>query len=684
MTKRRMAVGVAMAILVVVSGGRASGAPISSVGSGMWTNPASWSPARVPESTDDVTIVNGSTTTLSTNVAITIASLTIQTNGVLTHLANSTTALGERYKVVLIITNYLTLDAGGQINVDYKGYSYAGGPGGSPNYGNGGCYGGRGGYYGGNPAGITYGSVTSPTNLGSGGGKAWASFGGGAIQLTVGGASTVNGVLSAAGINGGEGGGAGGSVFLTTATLTGTGTLRANGGSGNPVGGGGRVAVILTGSTDFDKVKFQAYAGGAGASGGTVYQQHTGHAANQGRLIVDYGTFSPTYLDNVTMQNGMGASAYAFSEIVLTNGAVYALDTNDTLDITGTAIRGDPASRNEGIYVAGGTLIVPAAFGFTNYYIAIGATNATFNPTTSLTVGTNATMKFDRPWTLNCPLTLEAGGWLSHSWNTSTEVNKLNLTLNAGLNILTGGQVNVDGVGYGPDQGPGGALGSYGTGGSHGGRGGLYSGTWSARQTYGSITSPTNCGSGGGSGYVSGGGGAARLNVNGTTTVSGVISALGLNVNEGGGAGGSIFLTTGTLVGNGILRADGGTGGPRGGGGRIAVILTNDTVFGNVAMHAYSGGADAAGGTIYLEHTGHQPGQGKLIVDCNDQLVADFGAINTMQNGQAASSYAFSEIVLTNGAVYALDTNDTLNIVGTTIRGDPSDRNEGIYVAGAR
>ena len=123
----RLAISAAAAI--IVGSGFAHGDVIDSAGSGYWANPASWNLARLPACSDDVTIRTDHTITIDTNTAFAIRSLRIQTNGVLTHLVNGTTAQGERYKVVLNVSDHLTIDLGGQINVDGKGYGLDGGPG---------------------------------------------------------------------------------------------------------------------------------------------------------------------------------------------------------------------------------------------------------------------------------------------------------------------------------------------------------------------------------------------------------------------------------------------------------------------------------------------------------------------------------------------------------------------------
>ncbi len=134
-----------------------------------------------------------------------------------------------------------------------------------------------------------YGSFITPTTLGSGGS---AHPGGGAIYITVDGETAIgaNGIICANGrptaAGSIYGSGAGGSVQLRTGTLSGGGTIRAHGGDGGgddwQLGGGGRVAVILTGPnadfTNATNMVITAYGGrrpsgtaGNKGSSGSVY-----------------------------------------------------------------------------------------------------------------------------------------------------------------------------------------------------------------------------------------------------------------------------------------------------------------------------------------------------------------------------------------------------------------------------
>ena len=542
----------------------------------------------------------------------------ILAGGTWSHLANTTTE-----------SNCLRVSVGGDlfvsnatINADVLGYGAGSGPGaGSFASLCGGAYGGaaRDAALGINSN--TYGSMIAPTNVGSGGGGAG---GGGAILLTVAGTTTVAsaGVITAnGGSSVGNGGGAGGSIFLTTGWLAGSGTLRANGGTGaggnfSGGGSGGRVAMVLTGSgSDFSSLwtgTNTAYgaAGGMAAAAGTVYRKTQ---AGTDTLIIDNnglataGQISTFVTNTVNLNN--------FSNVVVNHNGILGVKANTTVDFN--------------------TLNL-TTYGPANSFIAIDRdVNVTY-PTDWLVNGYTLYVNAITP---NKPVNLTIGtnGALSHYQNLTAETYKLNLTLAGNLTVLSNGVINVDALGYGIGQGPGAGAGSY--GGAHGG---VALGSASALnpKTYGSIIGPTNIGSGGGAGA---GGGAILLTVAGTTTVAaaGTISAnSATSAGNGGGAGGSITLTTGWLVGNGTIRANGGNGdggnaSGGGGGGRVALILTGtgaDFSLWSGTNSAYGGPQPlvvaAAAGTVYRQKRADLSGAGTVIVD----------------NGSTATNLAFTSL----------------------------------------
>ncbi len=165
-------------------------------------------------------------------------------------------------------------------DVDGMGYGAGGGTGHGSVGGGGWCSGaGHGGYgahsydqgYTPAPGGFTYGSSNAPITLGSGGGGNGGGSGGGAIQITVMGALQFDGWMTANGLMGGanQGSGAGGSLWISADTLSGAGTLRAQGGSApsnhGAAGGGGRIAIDSR-----DRAGYSGTESVSGANAGTI------------------------------------------------------------------------------------------------------------------------------------------------------------------------------------------------------------------------------------------------------------------------------------------------------------------------------------------------------------------------------------------------------------------------------
>lgn len=140
----------------------------------------------------------------------------------------------------------------------------------------GGSYAGEGGHITNTTGFVSYGSILDPLSYGSGGWGDNSYYGGGGIvRLVVGGALTVDGTIAARGFGyalwGEEvrgGAGSGGSINLTAASLSGVGTIDANGGNNGVYGpgSGGRVRIALTGSG----ATFDAFAGTIQAIGGSM------------------------------------------------------------------------------------------------------------------------------------------------------------------------------------------------------------------------------------------------------------------------------------------------------------------------------------------------------------------------------------------------------------------------------
>jgi hypothetical protein len=234
----------------------------------------------------------------------------------------------------------------------------------------------------------------------------------------------------------------------------------------------------------------------------------------------------------------------------------------------------------------------------------------------------------DSPSVVSNSLTVMSGGSLTHTANSDSEKNKLNLTVYGDATFNSGSLVDVSGKGYGKNQGPGVKTQAKDSGPCHGGRGDFNSTAYPSTadytgSCYGSICAPTNCGSGG---SASEGGGAIILKVRGALTLDGDMRANGLWQHFNSGAGGSIFLTAGTLKGRGSLQADGGSVNNHscGGGGRIALVLTRPgsdfSAFSGAVMacggrQAGTGKVLAGAGTVYWQKGSDLPGRGTIIID---------------------------------------------------------------------
>ena len=475
----------------------------------------------------------------------------------------------------------LTVAAGAAITADGQGYvGGVGGPGAGPGayseaWPSGAAHGGTGGpgFYEGYTTPKTnyntYGDAFQPSTLGSGGSSFasaewWATDGGGAIRLTVGGVFTLDGEVSADGLDalgdGSAGAGSGGSVWVTTSVLTGSGRFSADGGAADTQdggGGGGHVAVYFAGAGGFLDFDASTAAGGAGENPGG-----TGSV-----LFID--TSVPggyvSFLSDFDLANAPTAT---FGGMTVRNGA--------TLFIPGGAILNLP-----------GDVVVTE-----NSRIVAGATNRMGS------IG---------------------GQWIGRG----VSISAANIRVDAGSEITADAQGYTGGSQDSAAGGPGAGPQDSGAGGTHAGVGGV--GQWESAanpNVYGDAYSPTDLGSGGAaaswSSFQGGaGGGAIRLEASGTVTVDGTISADGEDVPEyysvGAGAGGSVFILAHALDGSGRVSADGGQADPMeavggaGGGGRVVVAVAEVAGSGSMTVDGGSGGYGGGEGgqvTLYVPDAG--------------------------------------------------------------------------------
>ncbi|SHJ79052.1 hypothetical protein SAMN02745216_02253 [Desulfatibacillum alkenivorans DSM 16219] len=610
----------------------------------------------------------------------------------------------------------LTLESGGSINANGKGY--AGGLGPEPGVSvhsykqgaGGGGYGGSGGNGQTGEGGDVYGSVTTPSDFGSGGGNGSCypgGAGGGALILDVPGTLSLDGSITSNGGDGSggascyrdSGGGAGGSIWINTGTLDGEGSISANGGGGGGAygggggGGGGRIAVYST--TDTSAIDMQAYGGWSkwqwGAAG-VIYTKSASQA--YGDLIVDNNDISAPgtnqvltttlTLDNITLRNSgnyvVQESCGLSIEGVFTGcNSSGNLTNNGAVTLTSSTVLSNVTFTNNG-----------TVYGLENLDLTSSAafySNGVFDALSDLTVGAGSTVEFqnltaDKPITITNVMVLDTGA-ITHEANGATQDQILNLHVTGDLDVQAGGSIHASLKGYSGGYGPeaGGAADYYkegAGGGGYGGRGG--DGTMGDGATiglggaeYGSVETPSDIGSAGGNGscYPGGaGGGAVLLDVSGTFTLNGTVAANGGDGSggascyrdSGGGAGGSVLITANSLAGSGSITANGGAGGGAyagaggGAGGRIAVYSTTDTSA--LTMEAYGGWSKrqyGGAGAIYTK-TGSAT-LGDLLIDNNG--IATFATTQVL-----TTTLLLNNLTVKNMGYYVVPESSSLSIEG--------------------
>jgi hypothetical protein len=464
----------------------------------------------------------------------------------------------------IVVSGDVHVAAGGQINVDAKGYGSGYGPGkgvalGSPPAGSGGTYGGIGG------AGLgvsitmpsTYGDPRDPKENGSSGGMPNSTSpggsGGGRVLLEVGGTLQIDGRITADGGNSPgyrSGGGSGGSISLKANVLAGTGKILARGGHGDPGqgggGSGGRIALNYGASFFAGEVSAAGGPGYQDGGPGTIYSKATANA--HGDLTFD--------------NNGRPGNS---------------------------ALLEQPGMVS--LMVRNGASVLVRTMSFANVQVGTGAhLNANG---AILTVSSNVVVDFGGR------LTADGGGYPAGQ---GPGAGRGTYSITGGLN--GGGGYGGFGGGANSSLAQGGqAYGTYAAPVQQGSGGGSYN-------LY--LKNPGGAG-----------GGVIRLNVSGTLICNGRISANGdpgIAPGGGGGAGGSILLVVGTLAGGGVIATDGGPGdgfglyaGGGGGGGRIVIEPGMDVFFGTTSACGGEGFVYGGAGTVYTKLKS-QPA-GLLIAD---------------------------------------------------------------------
>lgn len=452
----------------------------------------------------------------------------------------------------------LTIAAGGRIAADRAGYqAYSGSPGAGSGNSNGGGGGGNGGMGGSGATntvagGSEQGAYNFPTSFGGPGGvySVGGSLirGGGAIRIIVSNEFRLGGKVSADGADSTFGGAcAGGSIWITASSLTGNGSVTANGGDAMQYfrdggGGGGRIA-IFAGTNSFVGV-LEAFGGSGSVHGGagTIFIKNTGE---RGQLI----------LDN---QGDLGATTYVASQqggpvdLLIRNGAI-----GSVYDSTYTNIYLGPNGWLTNIPFAGTPIIYVTVPG----NMVIGAGSGLLMDGAGNAQNQGSGRGFYNSSTL-------MGGGGGHGGYGASASNP-----NSASGGVTAGATQSPSA-----AGSGGGGGSGSPGGSAGGA--IMLTVNGSLQNDGVISA--NGSNGGGTGGGGGSGGGIGLTI-GSFSGSGSIRA-----NGGNGAG---------IVGGG------------GGGGRIAVRFNTNSFTGSITAFGGSGASFGGAGTIYQKNNAESFGR---------------------------------------------------------------------------
>lgn len=671
---------------------------------------------------DNFTLYTGATYTTENDDAFYVENFLTQSGSTMAHGDNSDTHL---YSLVISATSTINIQSGTTVNLDEIGYDQDEGPckgTTGANAGGGAGHGGDGGDSGssGEQGGSACDTVSAPTDIGSGGANDTSGTrgepGGGYMSLTTptSGSITIDVAVSADGgdtsTNDDAGAGAGGAVYISTGGLYGSGSIGVNGGTahsseGGGGGAGGRIAVYYT--TDNSSLSYSATGGAGGlqnnfngtdGGAGTIYLKDNGQA--NADLIVDNDTH-----DTSEETPQLNASE-TYRTFTLRDDARYEVGSGETLTVT-TTFTTSTVSNNPEMIVLGGATFNPSlsasqswsaldvthdgeigtittltySSGTYNFNTATATYSGnTSNRLTDLTLGSSSTYSLEDGNTFWIEdLVIQSGGTLTHADNSTAETHKVDVSATNTIDVQSGGFVDVDAKGYDEQNGAGAGQtdDNEGAGGGYGGRGGKFNGSGTdGGAAYGSVTQPTNIGSGGGNDTNNGadggdGAGAIKLVAGTTLTIAGTVSADGqdgqgsASDEPGGGSGGSVWLDGATIAGSGTVTADGGDApgtsgnGAGGGGGRIAVYYDTDSsswtmqAFGGADGNAAGDQEEGGAGTIYVKDNGAS--NANLTIKNNNLT-------DGADTPQLTSSETYAALTIADGAVYEVGSSETLAV----------------------
>ena len=367
--------------------------------------------------TANVTLSLGSLTVGTTNLTTTVSfakpvsiagDLTLKKGAVLTHPENASV---QTIQLDVTVQGNCTIEANASVNVTAKGAKN--------DYAHNLAHGGRT-FTCDNSGNVTeltatcFGSVYYPTAVGGGYyiDIKNISHGGGAVKLSVGGALTLNGTIEACSslVGWNYASGAGGSVWITAASLSGTGEIWASGGPKGTryhnavkgVGAGGRIALHLTDPeadfSSFDTDKLHAYGFGRQtqyAGAGTVYLKTGAQKVSEGTLIIDNETTSP---NTRATEIGADAGDCEFGTIIIRNGGKLSVRDGKTLKVAGDWLNAGTFTAEPGTavqFVGSTPAVISSSTSFANFICLEPGKELKFTPGSTVSVVAGGLFKIE-------------------------------------------------------------------------------------------------------------------------------------------------------------------------------------------------------------------------------------------------------------------------------------------------
>ena len=534
------------------------------------------------------------------------------TDGIMKNITNE--GHGQEWRS---LNGNISVGAGAVLDGVGLGFPVLTGPGTSTSSSNGGTHGGRGASSLKNP----YGNASAPTSLGSGG---YYDAGGSGIKLHAVDLIDIGGVINVSGVNAHRVG-AGGSIWLKADNISGSGTIRADGGgtATGVAGGGGRIRLEYGSSMSL--IGVISVAKGIATSTGLIGKEGTltftnntwpgnwNLTANIGLLGGDYDEGNVTNVQGDFNTNGYNMTIYG--DCFYTSTPTPYVCYNTTSDGRGVWIN---ASGN--ITITSGSILDGAGLGFPSL-VGPGAGGSLSGGSYGGRAGNNPGLIYGNE---TMPVSLGSGGGSGGGGLDGGSAIKLQT--DTGI-ILLDGKINIVGVdgGY---TGSGGSI-------------------WlKADNISGSGLLNANAGQDHSVSRGGGGGGRIALTSSSVVEFSGVIDNYGdaWEGNSYDGSGGTVYINAPTITSSGNISVVGYNGTASGGsvdwGQRINItggLLTLSGIY-NASAYNASSGSD---GTIALNYT-----------DCQSDF--ELGTFNPTETIQASCQYG-----ATNSWICSSDNNWT-------------------------